>query len=164
MMRGALIGCGYISKQQLAAWKQIADADIVTVCDLDENKAQRRAAEFGVSAVYTRCQKMLDEQQLDFVDIAMRSMNHLELVRICTERDPHVLCQKPVAEAREMVVICDRAVVLFMVNENLRHQAWFRKIKLLIDDGLLGDLHYARLETRWRSTLPVQDFEGQYYF
>ncbi len=111
---------------------------------------------------------MLDEIDLDFVDIATRPMDHLPLVKTCASRGCHVLCQKPMApsmsEAEQMVQACDQAGVVLMINENARHQAWFRKIWELMDGGALGTVHYARFENRWRSTLPTPEFEGQDYF
>ncbi|MCK4817802.1 Gfo/Idh/MocA family oxidoreductase [bacterium] len=46
--RGAIVGCGYISRKQLWAWKQIHGAQIVAVCDLDQEQARQRAHEFGI--------------------------------------------------------------------------------------------------------------------
>jgi predicted dehydrogenase len=168
MLRGAMIGCGYISQQQLWAWSQVADAEIVAVCDVDEAKARGRADEFGIGAAYTDYRQMLAEHDLDFVDIATRPMTHLEMVRAGAERGLHVLCQKPVAdtldELRAMIAACDDAGVTFMVNENFRHQAWFRKLKGLLDTGVIGRPYNARFHNRWRSTLPVPEFEGQPFF
>ncbi len=167
-LRGALIGCGYISEQQLVAWGQIPGADILAVCDIDRAKAERRAEQFQISAVYSDYLMMLDDLDLDFVDIATQPDLHLPMVAAAAERGLHVLCQKPVAgtmaAAQQMVEICQTAEVRFMVNENYRHQAWFRRIRQLLEDGRLGTPHYARFYGRWRSTLPKPDFEGQDFF
>jgi len=168
MLRGAMIGCGYISEQQLWAWQQVQGADIVAVCDLDEEKAQRRVAEFDIPAVYTDYRRMLDEEKLDFVDIATQPSTHLEMTRAGAGRGLHVLCQKPIAativEAEQMIAACEEAGVRFMVNENGRHQAWNRQLKQLLDEGALGTVHNARFVGRWRSTLPTPNFEGQAFF
>jgi predicted dehydrogenase len=165
--RGALIGCGHISWQQLWAWGQIETAEIVAVCDLDGDRARQRAQEFGIRAVYTDYERMLDEVALDFVDIATRPTSHLELVAAAADRGMDVLCQKPLAnslaEADQMVSACREAGVTLMVNENARHQAWFRKLKALLDEGALGVPHYARFEERSRCSLPVPDFGDQSY-
>jgi predicted dehydrogenase len=167
-LRGGLIGCGYISELQLRAWEQIESAEIVAVCDLDLDKAHRRAREFRIPKAYAESEAMLTAEKLDFVDIATRPSSHIGLVSEAAARGLAVLCQKPLAdslqEAREIVNVCEEAGVHFMVNENGRHQAWFRKLKELIDGGTLGTLHNARFESRWRSTLPEPDFEGQDYF
>ncbi len=46
-------------------------------------------------------------------------------------------------------------------NENTRHQAWFRQLKKLLDDGALGVPHYARFEERSRNSLPTPTFDEQ---
>ena len=166
--RGALIGCGYISHQQLAAWQAVDGADIVAVCDLDEGKARALASKFGINSVYRDYKKMLDEVEVDFVDIATRPSTHLELVTQAAERGLQVLCQKPITDdletAQKMVEVCTEAGVTLMINENCRHQAWFRKLKKLLDDGVLGAPYYARFETRSRATLPHAKFKNQPYF
>lgn len=167
-LRGGLIGCGYISEQQLWAWEQIPDAEIVAVCDIDPTKAHRRAEAFQIERTFTDYEQMLDDLDLDFVDIATRPALHLKMVAAAAARGVHVLCQKPMAatmeEAQQMVRICREQGVRLMVNENYRHQAWFRHIRALLDAGRLGTPHYARFHGRWRSTLPIPDFEGQGYF
>lgn len=167
-MKGGLIGCGYISRAQLQAWSEIDSAEIVAVCDLDIQKANERAQEFGIPRVYSDLNKMLDDGGLDFIDIATRPATHLQLVRSAVQHSLPVLCQKPLAdtmsEAEDIVRMCKQAEVPLMVNENGRHQAWFRKIKELLEAGRLGVPQYARFESRWRASLPVPDFEGQDYF
>lgn len=167
-LRGALIGCGYISTAQLKAWSQIDEVEIAAVCDLDRSKAEIQAKEFGIPNIYTDAAGLLEREELDFVDIATRPGSHLRLVTQAAQCGLHVLCQKPltqsIPEARRMTDICREAGVTFMVNENLRWQAWYRKMKLLIAEGKIGSPVYARLDARWRSTLPTPDFEGQDYF
>jgi predicted dehydrogenase len=167
-LRGGLVGCGYISQEQLAAWRNVAGAEIVAVCDLEVDKARQRAQAFGIPAAYADYDRMLAEQALDFVDLATRPDTHLELVRAAAASGRHVLCQKPVAgdleQARAMIAACEAAGVCFMVNENFRFQAWFRRLKALLDSGALGTPHLARFHGRWRATLPAPDFNGQPYF
>ena len=59
-LRVALIGCGLISLYHLRAWAR-AGVEVVAVCDLDREKAEKRAAEFGmqvlmVAAIVDRCE------------------------------------------------------------------------------------------------------------
>jgi predicted dehydrogenase len=166
--RGAIIGCGYISQRQLWAWKQIKQAQIVAVCDLDEDRARQRAREFGIRAVHTDFRRLLRDPGLDFVDIATRPDTHPELVAAAAARGLHVLCQKPIAvsmeDALKMVAVCQKTGVTLMVNENARHQAWFRLIKVLLANGSLGKAYYARFEMRRRTSYPTVNFGDQPYF
>lgn len=167
-LRGVLIGCGHVSERQLRAWKKIEAAEIVAVCDLDGEKARRQAQRFEIPAAYTDYERMLDETEPDFVDVATRPSTHQELVAAAAARGLHVLCQKPLAdsleESRQIVTVCEEAGVTLMVNENARHQAWFRRLKALLKEGALGDPYYARFEMRRRWSLPNPSFDNQPYF
>lgn len=165
--QGVMIGCGHISKDHLWAWKQISDANIVAVCDIVQEKAQERANEFNIPLVFTDYKKMLAEVKPDFVDIATRPSSHSILVTYAAQKGLHVLCQKPLAqtlqEANQLEQICRKAGIVFMVNENGRHQRWFRDIHGLLTNKVIGDPYYARFEERGRVTLPQPDFGGQPY-
>lgn len=168
MLKGALIGCGHIANYQMEAWSKIPEAEIVAVCDLIEEKAEKMAAEFGVGKIYTDYLKMLDQTSPDFVDIATRPASHFELIRAAAERGIAVLCQKPLAasldEAREMVKTCEKHSVPFMVNENWRFRPWFREMRRLLDEGKVGASYFARFIRRNQRTLPEPRFGGQPYF
>lgn len=157
--RGALIGCGHVSWFHLTAWSRIEDVEIVAVSNRTREKAERRAAEFNVPAVYSDYRAMLDAESLDFVDIATPPVVHLEMVTEAAHRGLQVLCQKPIAatlaELRHIMQICDQAGVTFMVNENCRFQPWFRRVKELLDEGAIGQPRYANFLNRARMTLPV---------
>jgi predicted dehydrogenase len=168
MLKGALIGCGYIANYQMEAWNKIPEVEIVAVCDLVEEKAEKMAAEFGVGKTYTDYLKMLDQTSPDFVDIATRPAVHFEIIRAAVQRGIAVLCQKPLAstldEAREMVKTCEKHSVPFMVNENWRFRPWFREMRRLIDEGEVGAPYFARFIRRNLRTLPEPRFGNQPYF
>jgi D-apiose dehydrogenase len=167
-IRGALIGCGYASRFQLKAWSQIEDVEIVAVSSRNQDQAQARATEFSIPAFYTDYRQMLDDEMLDFIDIATPPSVHLEMVKASAERGLHVLCQKPIAETlselREMIQICEDSGVNFTVNENGRFQPWFRKMKSLIEAGAIGHPFYSNFTSRWRGALEDPPFQDQPFF
>lgn len=158
VLRGVLIGGGYAACFQLKAWAKIEGVEIVAVTSRSQAKAAQRAKDFGIPAAYTDYHLMLDHERPDFVDIATPPATHLEIVQTAAECGCHVLCQKPIAstlaELRQMVESCEHAGVLFMVNENGRFQPWFRKVKELLNQGIIGQPFYANMTARARVTLP----------
>ena len=168
MLKGALIGCGYIADYQMEAWKKIPEVEMVAVCDLVEQKAEKMAAKFGVARRFIDYRQMFDETSPDFVDIATRPGSHLELTRAAAERGIAILCQKPLApsleKAQEMVNVCEKHSVPFMVNENWRFRPWFREIRSLLDQGKVGRPYFARFIRRNQRTLPEPRFINQPYF
>src|SRR5437763_16546645 len=104
--KGALIGCGFFGKIQNEAWQRIDGVRIVAACDADIVRARAIAPH-----AYQSASELLDNQELDFVDIATRPENHLELVRLALARGLPAICQKPMAtsldEAVEMAALSD---------------------------------------------------------
>jgi len=167
-LKGVLIGCGGVSAYHLHAWKHVRDAEIAAVCDRNVERAKKRAAEYGIPRYYTDAQTALEQISPDFVDIATRPGSHFELVKTAAARKVPVLCQKPLAEtmdeSRAIVRHCVESGARLMVNENFRHQAWFRRLKELIEEGTLGQPFHCRLHVRSRSSMDPDGFGDQGYF
>src|SRR5438105_14015047 len=104
--KGALIGCGFFGKIQNEAWQRMDGVRIVAACDGDILRARAIAPH-----AYESASDLLDNEDLDFVDIATRPESHLELAQLTLARGLPTICQKPMAtsltEAVEMAAISD---------------------------------------------------------
>jgi predicted dehydrogenase len=162
-LRGAIIGCGYFAQFQVAAWRRMADVEIVAASDLDADRARAAAPR-----VYTSAAEMLDHEQLDFVDIATRPASHLELVRLTLGRGIPTICQKPMAstwdEALEMASLSQQANVPLVIHENWRWQPWFREARRLMQAGAIGKPVSYCFRTRQRDGLGESAYARQPYF
>ncbi len=147
-MNGALVGCGFFARHHLHAWGMLEAADIVAVCDLDEARAEAYAREFGVPRFYSDVEAMLEQEDLDFVDIATQANTHQALVEMVAARGLNAICQKPLApslaEAQRIVEAARN--VTFMVHENFRWQRPMLELKKASAD--IGDLFYGRISFR----------------
>jgi predicted dehydrogenase len=70
-------------------------AEVVAVWSRTADKAQQRAARYGVPHAYTDYRRMLDECALDGVIIASTPNMHYEQARYALEKGLHVLMEKP---------------------------------------------------------------------
>ena len=152
-LKGVAIGAGYFSQFHLDAWSRIDQVELSAICDLDRDKAESSAAEYGIPRCYTDFEKMLVEEKPDFVDIITRPDSHLGLVRQASQQGVSIICQKPLAptydEAQELVAIASDAGVPLMVHENFRFQPWYREIKTLVNQTTIGERLYSiQIRTR----------------
>src|SRR6516165_9439557 len=165
--KGCLIGCGYVSQFHLEGWTRQKRGGLVAVCDLDEAKATA-ARKFGVCTAYTDAALMLQREKPDFVEICTRPESHLTLVRLAAENGVHVLCQKPIAptlgELEEMIAICKRADVRFMVHENFRWRSWYLRMKAELSSGNLGTPFRLGVEMHDQRCLKQNGLADQPYF
>src|SRR6516164_6540038 len=94
-LRGALIGCGFFSRNHLHAWRDIEGVEIVALCDTDSERLKATATEFGIERTYTDASAMVAGERLDFVDIATTVRSHRSLVEMAARAGIAVICQKP---------------------------------------------------------------------
>ena len=167
MLRGAIIGCGFFARIQMEAWIRVEGAQMAAACDLDQSKAQAFAQDFALEA-YMDVGRMLEEQRLDFVDIATRPSTHVALARQIASRGLPILCQKPMAErweqAEQLVQAARDAGVRLMINENWRWQAWYRFLHRQIEEGAIGRPFGYSIQTRNRDGLGDSPYANQPYF
>lgn len=153
-MRGALIGCGFFAQNHLNAWRDMkADGvELVAVCDIDPNKAEAAARQFGIPRHYTDVAAMLDGEKLDFVDIATRMDTHRAIATQVFARGIPAIVQKPLApDWDEAVAIVDAAAaagVEMAVHENFRYQVPLKAVRSVLDSGVIGEVTWARISFR----------------
>lgn len=149
-LRFALIGAGFWSAFQLAAWQELKGARCVAIYNRTRRKAEHLASRFGVPAVYDDVEQLLDRESLDFVDIVTDAGTHSQFVHLAAVRKLPVICQKPLApslpEARRMDAACRRAGVPLLVHENWRWQAPIRALKNILASGRIGCPFRARID------------------
>jgi predicted dehydrogenase len=151
--KAVAVGAGYFSHFQYEAWQRISEVTVTAFCNRDANRAAEIVKKFGITQHYTEYREMLEKESPDFVDIITPPPTHLEMCKIAADLGIHVMCQKPLAptfeEAKQIVDYTSKAGIRFMVHENWRFQPWYREIKKLLDDGIIGNtLHSLYFRSR----------------
>ena len=149
-LRAALVGTGMISLYHLRAW-QAAGVPVVALCDLDRDRAEARAAEFGIERVHTDPQALFADGGFELVDIAASVQAHDPVSRMAADHGVHVMLQKPmtetVAEAEALIgYVADR--VRFMIHENYRFRPHYMQVRRWIDEGRIGTVRHIGISCR----------------
>jgi predicted dehydrogenase len=159
MLRGAVIGTGFWSRFQIAAWKELEGVEIAAVCNRTRNRAEEVAKLFQIPMVYDTAEELLEKETLDFVDIITDVDTHQPFTLLAAQCGVNVICQKPMAPSQEaaahMVQTCIDKNVRFFVHENFRWQAPIRALKAALDSGVIGKPFKARVS--FVSAFPVFD-------
>lgn len=95
-LRYGVIGCGVIGPVHADAVKQCTDAELVAVCDVIDERADRCAELFG-GTPYTDYREMLNSAPLDVVSVCTPHSSHAPITVDCLQSGVHVLCEKPLA-------------------------------------------------------------------
>jgi predicted dehydrogenase len=94
-----LIGYGFFAQNHLNAWREMRSdgVELVSVCDVNGEKACKAANEFAVPKFYEFATEMFSSESLDFVDIAAQMHSHEALVTLAAEHGVATIVQKPLA-------------------------------------------------------------------
>jgi predicted dehydrogenase len=148
----ALAGCGMVSRHHLIGWSKLASvgvvgARVVAVADPDRARAEARAAEFGIPAIFADVETMLRAARPDALDIAAPVGAHAALCRLAAAHRVAILCQKPLAPtlAEAAALVAGLGPVRFMVHENWRFRLPYRQALAWLAAGAIGDVVSARL-------------------
>lgn len=148
-LRFAVIGTGFWSQYQLAAWRHLGGVQCVAAFNRTRTKAEQVARTFDIPIVYDDPEVMLRTERPDFVDIISDVETHSRFVHLAAATGIPVICQKPMApsfqEAEKMVAACRECKVPFYIHENWRWQTPIREVKRLLNEGSIGQPFRARI-------------------
>ncbi len=152
MLKGALIGCGFFSRNHLHAWSQLEGVEIVALCDTDAARLSAMASEFRIGRTYTDAGELFASEKLDFVDIATTVTSHRPLVEMAAAARVPCICQKPFAltldDAQAMVEACKASGIPLMVHENFRWQTPVQAVHRVLQSGAIGTPFWGRFSFR----------------
>ncbi len=158
-LRFAVIGTGFWANYQIPAWMELDGIELVALYNRTRSKAETLAQKYNVPGVYDDVEALLENEQLDFVDIITDVDTHSVFTEMAAKKGIAVICQKPMAAglktAQQMVNTCKDHNVPFFIHENWRWQAPIRKLKELLNEGIIGDVFKARVT--FCSAFPVFD-------
>ena len=145
-----IIGCGGIANDKhLPSMAKQPDVELVAFCDLIVERAEKAAAEYGVSGakVYTDYRQLLDDKSIDAVHVLTPNVSHCEISCAAMEAGKHVMCEKPMAanlaDAQKMMDTARRTGKLFTIGYQYRFMDNHYTMKRYCQAGYLGDIYYA---------------------
>jgi D-apiose dehydrogenase len=168
-LKGALIGCGFVSQHHIEAWTRIPEAKLVALCDLDRDRLDSAGSRLPGARLYMDAADLFEsEPALDFVEICTRPASHRELVELAARYGVHVLCQKPAASVRpDLKAMIEASVstgIRLMIHENWRFRPWYRAMRAEIDAGTVGRPIRLRIAHRDTRALRANGYDDQPYF
>ena len=100
----ALVGCGAIAPNHLAALTCNPNVEVVAMCDIKPEKAIARNQQYGLNTkIYTDYYAMLKEEQLDAVHICTPHYLHCPMSVAALENNVHVFLEKPMCINRDEI-------------------------------------------------------------
>ena len=95
-VRVGFVGCGGINKAHMANLAGIKDAKMVAFCDVQKDRAQEVAEQYG-GEMFTDYKAMYDEVELDAVYIALPPFAHTDQELLAVQKKLAIFVEKPMA-------------------------------------------------------------------
>ena len=154
-MKYALIGCGRISPNHIAAAKANG-LEIVAICDTEPDNALDKKLKFELDdsvKIYTDYVKMLDEENPELAAIATESGKHASIALDCIDRGVNIIIEKPIAlslkDADEIIQRSKEKGVKVCACHQNRFNKSVQKIRDAIEKKRFGRLFYGTAHIRW---------------
>jgi predicted dehydrogenase len=120
---------------------------VVAVCDPDVSRQQEATDRFGCRA-YADYAELVADAEIELMVVATPSHLHAGDTIAALRAGKDVIVEKPMgrnlAEVDAMIAAAKETGQILTVNQNYRYAADFRKIKEVIDSGVLGQIVEVR--------------------
>ena len=152
-----LIGTGYMGKCHALAWTGVravfGDGPVVrlvTLCEVEEDLARRRADEFGFEAATADWRALIADPKVEVVSITTPNALHAPMAIAALEAGKHVWCEKPMApsldEAERMAAAARASGRVAILGYNYIQSPAIRFIGKMLKSGAIGRLNHFRIE------------------
>ena len=126
------------------------DADIVAVCDMNEERLEKAREKLGDLALYKDFDSFIEHPGLEAVLLCNFFHEHTPYAIKALERNIHVLSEctsnGTMAEGVALVRAAEKSKAFYMLDENYPHMKFNREMRRIYREGTLGDLLFAEGE------------------
>ncbi len=154
MLRAMILGCGARAHCHATVYPQVAGMELVACCELDRERGEAFAAEFGIPAVYTDFAAALTEVRPDVVHIVTNPTRRVAEAEAAAAAGVRaIVLEKPIAirpgELRRLVGIEAETGLHILTNSQRRYfpEAVSGELHEIIHERL-GDLYFVRCSTK----------------
>lgn len=146
MIRLGIIGYGYWGPNIARNFSQTEGVEVVSICDLDTEKLKRAMKAYPRLELTSDPNEILTSPKIDAIAVITPVATHFELAREALHGGKHVFIEKPftqtAAQAEELIELAEKKNLKIMVDHTFLFTGAVRKIKQVIEDGILGELFY----------------------
>lgn len=154
-MKYALIGCGRISPNHIAAAKENG-LELCAICDIAPENMEDKAVKFDLpdsTRHYTDYRELLEKEKPELVAIATESGKHAAIALDCIEVGCNLIIEKPIAlsiaDADAIIAAAKRKGVKVCASHQNRFNKSISKIREAYNKNRFGRLFYGTAHIRW---------------
>ena len=142
----AVIGCGVWGRNIVRNFYNLNVLEIV--CDLDESNLQKVKEQYPGVKTTNDFNEIIENPEITAVAVVTPSHTHYKVVKAMLEAGKNVYVEKPIStvaqEAKDLTELAHRKGLVLMVGHLLLYHPAVNRLKMLIEEGELGEIVYAQ--------------------
>jgi len=146
-VRVGVVGLGANGSEYVRLYAKHPNAALLAVCDLDEGRRKALSGEYSVPHSSRDFADLVRMPEIDAVSIHTADRFHCPIAIAALQAGKHVYTEKPMGATiegcRRVIELSRETGLKVMVGQVLRFNPFFRRIKEMVDAGVLGDIYYA---------------------
>ena len=146
MIRVGIVGFGYWGPNIARNFNGIEGCRIARICDRNEDALKRVQRTYPGLETTSDLHALVAAPDIDAVAIVTPVSTHFDVAKKALENGKHIFVEKPftatAAQAQELIELAERSNLKIMVDHTFLFTGAVRKIKELVDDGVLGQIYY----------------------
>lgn len=157
-----IIGCGGIAfGKHLPSLSKLNHVKIVAFCDINKEKAERAAKEYGGedAVIYEDYSQLIEQSSVEVVHVCTPNNSHAEISIAALHGGKHVMCEKPMAktaeEAMAMIDAAEKCNKKLTIGYNNRFRTDSQYLKKVCQRGDLGHIYFAKAHAIRRRAVPT---------
>lgn len=147
-----IIGAGFARSTQIPGFRACPGTRVVALASGHLANAERAAREFGIDAFTNDWRQVVERSDVDLVSVGTPPALHAEISLAALAVGKAVLCEKPMAmnavETRRMSLAARNCGGLALVDHELRFLDCRRRMKKMIQEGVIGMVRHIALSER----------------
>jgi Predicted dehydrogenases and related proteins len=146
-----IIGYGWVATAHIPAINATTLGQVTAVCSSRELNSRELSDKYGGSiAAYNDLDAILADPDIHVVSVCSYPFDHAKQVIAAAKAGKHLIIEKPLClslkDLRAMQKAIEQAKVKTCVCFECRYSSQFMATKAVIDEGLLGKLHYGEVD------------------
>lgn len=142
----AVIGCGVWGRNIVRNFYNLGVLEIV--CDIDEENLKKVTEQYPGVKVTRDFHEIINNPEITAVAVVTPSHTHYKMVHAMLDAGKNVYVEKPIStvaqEAKDLTQVAHEKGLVLMVGHLLLYHPAVNRLKMLIEEGALGDIIYAQ--------------------
>ena len=161
MINFGIIGLGNIAHRVAKGIQCSEKGNLYAVASRNKENAEQFREQYRAEKSYGSYEELLADSKIDIVYICTPNALHYEQIRLCFSYGKHVVCEKPMVanseQVKELFAEAKRKGCFLMEAEKTMFTPLNKKLKQMIQDGVIGELRAIRAEYSYEVLEEVED-------